>query len=127
MLKIFYKSTCSTCRNALALIKENSNEEVELIEYMSDTPTQKELQGVVKMLGIKAEDLVRKKEKLYKEKYAGKKLTGREWIRVMAKNPILIQRPIVIDGDKAIIGRPADTVVDFVNKKITRKNNNYVV
>ncbi len=121
MLKIYYKNTCSTCRSALKLIKENSKEKVELIEYMVNTPTQKEIAGVIKMLGVNPEDLVRKKEKLYKEKFAGKKLTGREWIKTMANNPILIQRPIIIKGDKAIIGRPADITIDFLKNKITRK------
>jgi len=121
MLKIFYKSTCSTCRTALANIKENSIEDVELIEYMKDVPTQKDIADVVKMLGIPAEGLVRKREKLYKEKYSGKKLTGREWIKVMATYPELIQRPIIIQGDKAIIGRPADTVIDFIKNNKTSK------
>ncbi len=114
MLKIFYKNTCSTCRNALAFIKENTKEKVEIIEYMKEVPTQKELGEIIKMLGITPEELVRKKEKLYKEEYKDKKLTGRQWIKAMAENPQLIERPIVIKGSKAIIGRPAVTVVDFV-------------
>ena len=117
MIQIFYKSTCSTCRNAVKHIKENTNEKFELIEYMNDVPTQKAISDVIKMLGIKPEQLVRKKEKLYKEKYAGKKLTGREWIKVMAENPALIERPIIIKGTKAIIGRPAETVIPFLKKK----------
>ncbi len=116
MIKIFYKPTCSTCRTALSLVKDSTDEKVELIEYMVDTPTQKQLSEVIKMIGIKPEQLVRKKEKLYKEKYANAKLTGREWIKVMAENPVLIERPVVIKGTKAIIGRPAETVVDFVKK-----------
>lgn len=114
MLKIFYKNTCSTCRNALAFIKENTKEQVEIIEYMKEVPTQKELGEIIKMLGITPEELVRKKEKLYKEEYKDKKLTGRQWIKAMAENPQLIERPIVIKGNKAIIGRPAVAVVDFV-------------
>jgi arsenate reductase len=121
MIKIFYKSTCSTCRTALAHINENTKEDVELIEYMKETPTQKDIAEVVKMLGIPAEEMVRKKEKLFKEKFAGKKLTSREWIKVMATHPELIQRPIIIKGNKAMIGRPADTVIDFVKKKKTSK------
>jgi arsenate reductase len=121
MLKIFYKNTCSTCRNALAFIKENTKEQVEIIEYMKEAPTQKELTDIIRMLGIKPELLVRRKEKLYKEEYKDKKLTGRQWIKAMAENPQLIERPIVIKGDKAIIGRPAITVVDFVKGKKNSK------
>lgn len=121
MLKIFYKNTCSTCRNALAFINENTNEKVEIIEYMKEVPTQKELGEIIKMLGITPEELVRKKEKLYKEEYKDKKLTGRQWIKAMAENPQLIERPIVIKGNKAVIGRPAITVVDFVKTKRSAK------
>ena len=78
MLKIYFKSTCSTCKNALALIKENTDEDYELVEYMVETPSQKEIKEILKMLGLKAIDLVRKKESLYKTKYDGKKLTNAE-------------------------------------------------
>jgi arsenate reductase (glutaredoxin) len=116
MLKVYFKSSCSTCRTALQLIKSNSKEEVEIIEYLVATPTQKELKEIIKMLGIKPEELVRKKEPLYKEKYLGKKITGAEWIKILNQNPILIERPIIIKGDKAIIGRPVERIVDFVKK-----------
>src|SRR5438552_3428938 len=117
MLKIYFKPSCSTCRTALSYIKENTKEEIQTVEYLVETPTAKEIKEILKMLGIKAEQLVRKKEPLYKDKYEGKKLSEAEWIKVLVANPILIQRPIVVIGDKAIIGRPADTVIDFVKKK----------
>ena len=60
MLKIYFKSTCSTCKNALALIKENTDEDYELVEYMVETPSQKEIKEILKMLGLKAIDLVRR-------------------------------------------------------------------
>jgi len=114
MLKVYIKSTCSTCRTALQLIKENTKEKIETVEYLVATPSQKELKEIIKMLGIKPEQLVRKKESLYKEKYEGKKITGSEWIKILVKNPILIERPIIILGDKAIIGRPVESVVSFL-------------
>lgn len=114
MLKIYFKSTCSTCKNALNLIKENTDEDYELIEYMVETPTQKELKEILKMLGLKAFDLVRQKEQLYKTKFANKKLTNAEWIKVLAENPILIERPVVVKDGKAIIGRPIERILEVL-------------
>jgi arsenate reductase len=113
MLKIWFKSTCSTCKTALKLIKESTDEEVSIVEYTVDVPTQKDIKEVLKMLKIPAEELVRKKEELYKKKYAGKKLSQAEWIRVLAKNPVLIERPVIVKDGKAIIGRPAVKVLDL--------------
>ena len=116
MLKIYFKPNCSTCQTALKLIKDHSDEEIQIVEYLVETPTQKELKEMVKMLGIKPFELVRKKEPLYKEVYEGMKITGSEWIRILTKNPILIERPIVVDGNKAIIGRPVEKIVNFIRK-----------
>lgn len=113
MLKVYFKPTCSTCRTALALIKEETKEKPELIEYLKETPTQKELKEILKMLGMKAEELVRKKESLYKEKYLDKKLSNAEWIKVLVQNPILIERPIVVKDGKAIIGRPVERIKEL--------------
>ena len=116
MIKVYSKSTCSTCRTALQLIKANTKENIETIEYLVETPTQPELKEIIKRLGMKPEELVRKKEPLYKEKYKNKKITGAQWIKILNQNPILIERPIIIKGDKAIIGRPVEKIIDFVKK-----------
>jgi len=113
MIKIWFKSTCSTCRTALSLIREESDDEISIVEYTINVPTQKDIKEVLKMLGLKAEDIVRKKEELYKKKFANKKLSNSEWIKVLVKNPILIERPIVIRDGKAIIGRPATKVLEI--------------
>ena len=114
MLKIYFKPNCSTCRTALSLLKENTNEDYELIEYLVKVPSEKEIRELLKMLGMKAEDLVRKKEKLFKEKYEGKKISNTEWIKILHKNPILIERPILVKDGKAIIGRPVVRVLEMV-------------
>lgn len=114
MLKVYFKPTCSTCRNALALIKENTDEDFELIEYLVDTPSQKQIKEILKMLGLKAIDLVRKKESLYKTKFEGKVFTNAEWIKILADNPILIERPIVVKDGKAIIGRPIERILELI-------------
>jgi len=117
MLKVYFKANCATCQTALKLMRDNTKEKFERIEYLVKTPSEDEIREILKMLGVKAEQLVRKKEPLYKENYEGKKISNTQWIKILHDNPILIERPIVINGDKAIIGRPVETIVDFIKKK----------
>ena len=114
MLKIYFKSTCATCQTALSLLKNNTDEDYEIVEYLVQVPSEKEIREILKMLGMKAEDLVRKKEKLFKEKYADKKISNAEWIKILHKNPILIERPIFVKDGKAIIGRPVERILDII-------------
>lgn len=122
MLQVYFKPNCSTCRTALQLIKDNTKEQIQTIEYLVQTPTVKELKEIVKMMGIKPEELVRKKEPLYKENYEGKKITGAQWLKILHQNPILIERPILVLGDKAIIGRPTEKIIEFLNPKKKKKS-----
>jgi arsenate reductase (glutaredoxin) len=114
MLKVYFKPNCATCQTALSILKKNTDEELELIEYLVETPSPKEIKEILKMLGMKAEDLVRKKEPLYKEKYLDKKISNAEWIKILVRNPILIDRPILVKDGKAIIGRPPERVLDIL-------------
>jgi len=114
MLKVYFKPNCATCQTALKLMKANTKEEIQTVEYLVETPSQKEIREILKMLGMKAEQLVRKKERLYKEKYEGKKISESEWIKILNENPILIERPIVVKDGKAIIGRPIETILDIL-------------
>lgn len=118
MLKVYFKPNCATCQTALKLMKANTKEVIETTEYLVDVPSEIEIKEILKMLGIKAQQLVRKKESLYKEKYEGKKISNAEWIKILHKNPILIERPIIVYGDKAIIGRPVETIVEFLKQKL---------
>ena len=113
---IYYNARCSKCREAKDLLEENHCE-FEIREYLVVPPSETELKELLAKLGCKAKDLVRKKEPLFLEKYDGKKITNSRWIKILSKNPILIERPIVIDDDKAVIGRPPALVIDFVKKK----------
>lgn len=115
MLKIYFKSNCATCQTALKLIKKNTKEKIELFEYLVTVPTQKDIREVLKMLGLKAENIVRRKEHLYKEKYEGKKISNAQWIKILSEHPILIERPILIKDGKAIIGRPVERVLELIN------------
>lgn len=108
-MEILHNPRCTKSRETLALI-EAAGKDVEVIEYLKHPPSEKELSEILAKLGMKAEDIVRKGEELYKEKYKGKSLTEKEWISALAKNPILIERPIVVSGKRAVLGRPPENV-----------------
>tara|TARA_B110000908_G_scaffold93110_1_gene110309 strand:- start:680 stop:910 length:231 start_codon:yes stop_codon:yes gene_type:complete len=74
-----------------------------------------EIESILEKLGIKAIDLVRKKEKIWIEDYKGRDLTDKKIIEAMVENPKIMERPIVIDGNKAIIGRPPENVLTFMD------------
>lgn len=112
---IFFNPGCSKCRDALALMHERGVEP-QVIEYLRTPPTAAELEAIVAKLGIKPEELVRKGEAVYREKYAGKTLTDAEWIAAMVRDPILIERPIVITGTRAVIGRPPSLVLELIGQ-----------
>jgi arsenate reductase (glutaredoxin) len=106
---IYHNPRCTKSRATLALLNERGIEP-KVVEYLKTPPTAKELKTIVAKLGIKPEELVRKGEDIYKEKFADKTLTDAQWIEALAANPILIERPIVVHGDQAVIGRPPGNI-----------------
>ena len=112
-MKIYHNPRCSKSRETLTLIEEK-NKEIEIIEYLKTPATVEELESILEKLGIKAIDLVRKKEKIWIEDYKGRDLTDKKIIEAMVENPKIMERPIVIDGNKAIIGRPPENVLTFM-------------
>jgi len=114
MIKIYHNNKCSKSRCALGILKE-SGEEFEVVNYLETVPTVNELTAIIQKLGIKAHDLVRKNESVYLEKYKGKNLSDEEWILAMIENPILIERPILISGDQAVIARPTERIYDILS------------
>ncbi len=112
-ITIFHNPRCVKSRETLALL-EGKGAKFEIIEYLKNPPTAEELKEVLKKLGLRAEDIVRKSEPLYKEEFADKKHTEAQWIEILTKNPILIERPIVVNGNKASLGRPPEKVLDIL-------------
>lgn len=112
-MKMYHNPRCRKSRETLALLQEN-NQDPELILYLEDIPTQSELKAVIKKLGIKPQELIRKGEQIYKTEYKGKELTDTQWIKAMVKYPKLIERPIVIKGKEAVIGRPPENVLSLL-------------
>jgi arsenate reductase (glutaredoxin) len=108
-ITIFHNPKCGKSRTTLGLI-EASGATPRIVEYLKTPPTRAELKTILAKLGMKAEQLIRKGEDVYKNKYAGKTLTDAQWIDAMVENPILIERPIVVRGDRAVLGRPPENV-----------------
>jgi len=97
----------------LAFLEEKGLE-YEVVKYLEDVPTLDELSSIIEKLNIKPIELVRQKEKVWIEKFKNKSMTDKQIIEAMILNPILIERPIVINGNKAIIARPiqkASTII----------------
>ncbi|HIE72940.1 MAG TPA: arsenate reductase (glutaredoxin) [Flavobacteriales bacterium] len=112
-MKIYHNPRCSKSRQALALIQEKG-QEVEIIEYLKESLSFKDLKSILEMLNIKAIELIRTNEIIWKENYKAKEMTDQELINAMMENPKLIERPIVIKNGKAIIGRPPEKVLDLL-------------
>ncbi len=112
-MKIYHNPRCSKSRETLSLLKDNQ-QNPEIILYLENPPSNKELTNLIKLLGIKPVELVRKGEAIFKEQYKGKELTDNQWIEAMIKYPKLIERPIVVQGNKAVIGRPPSNALDLL-------------
>ncbi|WP_367754004.1 arsenate reductase (glutaredoxin) [Flavobacterium sp. WC2430] len=113
MIQIYHNPRCGKSRNALALVEE-TKQEYEVIKYLEQPPTYEDLVLLLKKLKLKPIDLVRQKEKIWIENYKNKSMTDESIINAMVSNPIIIERPIIIKGDKAIIGRDLEKVNHFL-------------
>jgi arsenate reductase len=109
MIKIYHNPRCRKSREGLQLLKE-SKREFKIIEYLKETPSFDELKSIINLLGITPLELIRKNESIWKNNYKGKELTNDEVIRAMTEHPKLIERPIVINKEKAVIGRPLENI-----------------
>ena len=109
-MKIYHNSRCSKSRQTLELIRKAGVEPI-VIDYLSTPPTQSELSEICGMLGIDPQDLIRRGESIYQElDLANRELSAEEALKVMIENPKLIERPIVVKNQKAVLGRPPDNV-----------------
>jgi arsenate reductase len=109
MIKIYHNPRCRKSRECLQILKE-SKQEFKIIEYLKEAPSFDELKSIIHLLGIPPLELIRKNESIWKKNYKGKELTNDEVIRAMTQHPKLIERPIVINKEKAVIGRPPENI-----------------
>ena len=113
-ITIYQKPTCTTCRQVYMALKEGGVDFKAVNYYLEPIPKAK-LKELIKKMGISAEELLRKKEPIYKElRLNEKKLSEDEIIDLMVKHPDLIQRPIVEKGNKAILARPAERLKEIL-------------
>ena len=112
MLQILHNPRCGKSRDCLAFATE-SELEFEIVNYLENPLSVDELKALIKNLKVKPIEIVRQKEPIWIEKYKNKSLTNTQIIKALSKYPILIQRPIVIDGDRAIMGRDVDKFEAF--------------
>jgi arsenate reductase len=113
MIKIYHNSRCSKSRSGLEIL-EKSGKDFEIVPYLENTPSKEELKHILSLLNIKAENLIRKNEAVWKDNFKGKVLTEEQLIEAMVTYPKLIERPIVLNGKKAVIGRPPEKILDII-------------
>ena len=113
MIKIYHNNRCRKSRAGVELL-EASGKDFEIVKYLDNVPSKTELKNIIKILNIAPIDLVRKNESIWKEHYKGKDLSDDEIINAMIENPKLIERPIVVNGNKAVIGRPTEKIRDII-------------
>lgn len=116
MTTIFHNPRCSKSRAAVELLESRAID-FDVVLYLQSPPSEKELGRIVQMLGIDPEQLVRKGEQLFKDLgLADQELSDKEWIATLSANPKLIERPIVVHGESAAIGRPIENIVEILDK-----------
>lgn len=113
MIQILHNPRCGKSREGLALLEE-SGKKFEVIKYLEDNPSKEELKKIIKKLKIEPVQLVRQNESIWKENFKAKALSDDEILDAMVLHPILIERPIVINGDKAVIGRPPKEISTII-------------
>ena len=113
MLKIYHNPRCSKSREGLEMLK-NSDKEFEIIPYLKNGLSIGELTDIIKMLNIQPIALVRKNEAVWKNNYKDTAMTDEEIITAMHEHPKLMERPIVLSRNKALIGRPPAVIKDFL-------------
>lgn len=113
-IKIWHNPRCSKSRDSFKLLEERELD-VEVINYLENIPTKEELKEILTMLGMEsAQELMRTKEAIYKELNLKDETSEDSLLEAMVANPKLIERPIVVRGDRAVIGRPIERVIELL-------------
>ncbi len=110
---LLHNPRCTKSRQAKQFL-EDKGEQFEVREYLKDPLNYKEMEEVIQKLGITPMELIRTNEKIWKENYKGKDLTDSELIQLMVDEPKLMQRPIYIKGDQAVVGRPTEKLEELL-------------
>ena len=113
MIKIYHNPKCTKSRQGVAFLEEKGIE-FQIVKYLEDTFTVETLSKIIKELGIKPIELVRKNEAIWKSNFKGKELSDTEIIQAMVDFPKLIERPIVVNKGRAVIARPTEKIEEIL-------------
>lgn|SRR5690554_4490094 len=114
MYRIYHNPRCSKSRGALALLEEQGIEP-EVVHYL-DTPLEREaLVTLLRQLDMQPSELIRRGEAIYKTEYATREMSEDDWLAAMVAHPVLIERPIIVAGDRAVVGRPPEKVLELID------------
>jgi arsenate reductase len=111
---IYHNARCSKSRSACEILA-GKGIEARVVEYLKTPPGREELRDLLKKLGMQPSGLVRRGESVFKENYAGRTLDEEQWLDALVAHPILIERPIVVRGDRAVVGRPPEKVLELLD------------
>lgn len=112
--KLIHNPRCSKSRQALAILEEKSVS-FDVVEYLKTPLNESELDEIFSQLGKEPHEVVRTKEEIYKElDLKNQDLDRKQWLSVIAKNPKLLERPIFVNGNQAVIGRPPENVLEII-------------
>lgn len=112
-MKLYHNPRCSKSRQGLAIL-QNANQKFEIVEYLKNPLSQEEIKSILEKLKIEPIDLVRKNEAIWKEKFKSQKLSNEQIIKALTEYPKLIERPIFINGNLAVIGRPPEKIISIL-------------
>lgn len=112
---IYHNPRCSKSREALSLLKYKQYD-IEIVEYLKSPLSASQIKTLLKQLQLKPIDIIRTKESCFADLGFSKTSTDAELIKAMVENPILIERPIVTNGEKSVIGRPPENVLNLLKK-----------
>jgi arsenate reductase len=113
MIKIYHNPRCRKSREGLELL-EKSGKDFEIVKYLEDIPSKEELKSIIEYLNISPEKLIRKNEAIWKDNYRGKDLSDDQILHAMIAHPKLIERPIVVNDKRAVIGRPPEKIKNIL-------------
>ncbi len=109
MYTIYHNPRCKKSRAGLQYIQERTKD-FEVVEYLKNPISEELFKNLLMKLNLRPQDMVRTQEAIYKSDFKGKNFTDDEWVTIMIENPKLIKRPIVVRGNKAVWGDPADNL-----------------
>ncbi len=111
---IYHNARCSKSREGLCILEE-MGVSVEVRNYLATPPTFEEIDHLLSLLKAAPLDVIRKNESIFKEKFSGKELSRSQWIQAIVEHPVLLERPIVVRGNKAVVGRPPSLIKELLN------------